>query len=92
VLPIAGACRIDEQRLRVATRLFRDKLAGPLDCQVPWHGLSPGDMPFEAKRSRHVAVAIPEVCISGGVATGRAREIVEAQRKILTNLGITPGY
>jgi len=33
-----------------------------------WHRLGPRDMSFEAKRSRHVAVAIPEVCISCGIA------------------------
>jgi len=29
---------------------------------------SPSDMPLEAKRSRHVAVAIPEVRVSRGIA------------------------
>jgi len=32
------------------------------------HFLAPGDMPFEAKGFRHVAVAIPEVCVSSVVA------------------------
>jgi hypothetical protein len=32
------------------------------------HRLGPGDMPLEAKRSRHVAVAIPEVAVGGFVA------------------------
>jgi hypothetical protein len=33
-----------------------------------WHRLGPDDMAFEAKRFRHVAVAIPEVAILGLVA------------------------
>jgi hypothetical protein len=33
-----------------------------------WHRLGPGDMPLEAKRCRHGAVAIPELPIPGLVA------------------------
>ena len=33
-----------------------------------WHRLGPRDMSFEAKRSCHVAVAIPEVAVGGFVA------------------------
>jgi class 3 adenylate cyclase len=33
-----------------------------------WHRLGPGDMALEAKRFRHVAVAIPEVAVGGFVA------------------------
>ena len=33
-----------------------------------WHRLGPRDMSFEAKGSRHVAVAIPEVRVSRGIA------------------------
>ncbi len=36
-----------------------------------WHRLGPGDMSFEAKRFRHVAVAIPIVAIGSVVALGR---------------------
>jgi hypothetical protein len=32
------------------------------------HRLGPGDMPLEAKRFRHVAVAVPEVAVGGFVA------------------------
>jgi len=32
------------------------------------HDLSPGDMPLKLKRSRHVAVAIPEKRVSRGIA------------------------
>jgi hypothetical protein len=32
------------------------------------HGLSPRDMTVELKRFRHVAVAIPEVRVSGAIA------------------------
>ena len=33
-----------------------------------WHRLGPGDMPLEAKGFRHVAVTIPEIRVSRGIA------------------------
>jgi hypothetical protein len=42
----------------------RPAMAIPLS----WHRLGPGDMPLEAKGSRHVAVAIPQVRISRRIA------------------------
>jgi hypothetical protein len=38
-----------------------------------WHCLGPGDMPFEAKRFRIVAVAIPIIAIGGVVAMAATR-------------------
>jgi hypothetical protein len=49
-------------------RLFRDKLGMPPDRSPSWQSLSPGDMAVQLKRFRQVAVAIPEVRISGGIA------------------------
>ena len=37
-------------------------------CSRPSHRLGPGDVSFEAKRFRHVAVAIPQVRISRVIA------------------------
>jgi hypothetical protein len=41
---------------------------GAQDDRPSRHCLGPRDMPLEAKRFRHVAVAIPEVAIAGGIA------------------------
>src|SRR5271157_3185415 len=48
--------------------LFQDKLGRPPDLPPSGHGLGPRDMSFVAKRFRHVAVAIPEVRVSRGIA------------------------
>ena len=37
-------------------------------------------MPLEAKRSRHVAVAVPEVSISGGIAVGSGQKGTQPQQ------------
>jgi hypothetical protein len=48
----------------------------------PWsrHRLGPSDMSFEAKRFRHVAVAIREVCISRGIAVSPRQESPQPQQ------------
>jgi hypothetical protein len=37
-------------------------------------------MPLEAKRFRHVAVAIPEVCVSRGITVSPRQESPESQQ------------
>ena len=39
-----------------------------------WHGVGPGDVPLEAKRCRHVAVAISELRVGGGIAVSPRQE------------------
>jgi hypothetical protein len=46
-----------------------------------WHRLSPPDMPFVAKRSRHVAVAIPEVRVSRGIAVNPRQKSPQPQHR-----------
>jgi hypothetical protein len=48
-----------------ASRQGRTRTA---DRPPSWHRLGPRNMPLEAKRFRHVAVAIPQVCVSRGIA------------------------
>ena len=45
-----------------------------------WHRLGPVDMPFEAKRSRHTAVAIPEVAVGGFVAVSPSQQRPQPQQ------------
>jgi hypothetical protein len=45
-----------------------------------WHRLGPRDMPFETKGSRHVAVAIPEVPVSCGIAVSLRQESPQPQQ------------
>src|SRR5580693_3711685 len=47
--------------------LFRDGVSFPVR-PPSWHRLGPRDMSFEAKRSRHIAVAVPELRVSRGIA------------------------
>jgi hypothetical protein len=54
----------------------RPAMAIPLS----WHRLGPRDMSLEAKRSRHVAVAIPEVRISCGIAVSPRQESPQPQQ------------
>ena len=44
------------------------------------HRLGPRDMPLEAKCSRHVAVAIPEVRVSRGIAMSPRQESPQPQQ------------
>ena len=66
--PRVGLHRIPIHQIRM---LFVGIVAprAEVPTQPPsWHHLGPRDMPLEAKRSRHVAVAIPEVRVSPGIA------------------------
>jgi hypothetical protein len=45
-----------------------------------WHCLGPRDMSFEAKRSRHVAVAIPVFAIAGIVTMSPRQKSTESQQ------------
>src|ERR1700756_4266904 len=45
-----------------------------------WHRLSPRDMSFEAKRFRHVAVAVPEVRVSRAIAASPRQESPQPQQ------------
>ena len=45
-----------------------------------WHRLGPSDMPLEAKRSRHVAVAIPEIRVRRGIAVSPRQESPQPQQ------------
>ena len=45
-----------------------------------WHRLGPRDMSFVAKRSRHVAVAVPIVAIGGVVAMGSCQQCAQPQQ------------
>ena len=45
-----------------------------------WHCFSPFHVSLVAERCRHVAVAIPEVRISCGIAVSQRQKSVESQR------------
>src|SRR6185312_14533051 len=45
-----------------------------------WQRLGPLNMPFEAKRCRHVAVAIPQVRVSRGITVSPRQESAEPQQ------------
>src|SRR5262249_18399122 len=49
-----------------------------------WHRLGPRGMPLEAKRSRHVAVAIPEVRVSRGIVVSPRPQSWQPQQPDLT--------
>jgi hypothetical protein len=52
----------------LVTRLFRGASGSHRPRPPSWHRLGPLHVPLEAKRSRHVAVAIPQLHITRGVA------------------------
>jgi hypothetical protein len=54
------------------------------------HRLGPSDMPLEAKRSRHVAVVIPQVRISRGITASACQQFAAASFPLRT-LDATPG-
>jgi hypothetical protein len=65
--PVARAPRSGCKTWRLANAQFRmAHKPSPLRLR---HRLGPVDMAFEAKRFRHVAVAIPEVAVGGFVTT-----------------------
>ena len=64
--PVVRAPRSRCKTWRLAEAQFRTART-PSPARL-CHRLGPGDMSFEAKRSRHVAVAIPEVRIGRGIA------------------------
>jgi hypothetical protein len=59
----------------------RPAMAIPLS----WHRLGPGDMPLEAKGSRHVAVATAVVAIGGVVAMGSYQQCAQPQQPNLAH-------
>jgi hypothetical protein len=58
-------CETNFRELQMWPVLGQGGHASPTES---WHSLSPRDMSFEAKRFRHVAVAIPEMRVSRGIA------------------------
>ena len=62
----------------VAALLLRRVLGGPLPGQH--HRLGPRDVPLEAKRCRHVAVAIPQVRVSRGIAVSPRQQSAQPQQ------------
>jgi hypothetical protein len=78
--PASSGCHraTDHAQLRISRLRASAMRAG---CQAnfrplppwSWHGLAPRDMPLQVKRSRPVAVAIPQVRISRGI-TARPRQ------------------
>src|SRR5271165_858033 len=66
-LRVTAPCSLARRQWRsVRNRLTHSRDTGP---PRSWHRLGPLDMPLEAKRFRHVAVAIPEVAVGGFVTT-----------------------
>ena len=45
-----------------------------------WHRFGPCDMPFEAKRFRHVAVAIPQVHVGRAIAVSARQQSPQPQQ------------
>jgi hypothetical protein len=86
----ASKRKLPRDRVPIALDVFEDRLAkvrlkhvfpvtGPI--QLPSrHRLGPRDMPFEAKCFRHVAVVIPEVRVSRGVAVSPRDEGPQPQQ------------
>src|SRR5882757_9745159 len=50
-----------------------------------WHCLGPVDMPLEAKRFRHVAVAIPEVRVGRGIPVSPRKASPQPQQPDLAH-------
>ena len=76
--PVARAPRSHCKTWRLATAQFR--MAHRPSPPRSWHRLGPVDMPFEAKRFRHVAVAIPIVAIRGVVAVSPRQQCAQPQQ------------
>jgi hypothetical protein len=57
-----------------------------------WHRLSPGDMPLEAKRSRHVAVAVPLVAIGSVVTVSTRQKSTESEHPDVAHHEILIGW
>ena len=53
----------------------------PPNRPLSWHRLGPRDMPLEAKRFRHVAVAIPQLRISRGIAVSPRQQSPQPQQQ-----------
>ena len=53
----------------------------PPNRPLSWHRLGPRDMSFEAKRFRHVAVAIPKVRVSRGIAVSPRQQSPQPQQQ-----------
>ena len=60
---ITALLGVERDSIYIETRPDKDSDRPPL-----WHHLAPPDMPLEAKRFRHVAVAIPVVRVSRSIA------------------------
>src|SRR5277367_3034700 len=73
----AGTARADGQTVRIwlARGTARPSL---------WHRLGPRHVPLEAERCRHVAVAIPEVCVSRGIAVSPSQQSPQSQQPDVT--------
>ena len=73
-LPHAGSAVLETSGatssapLRREGGLFWDKMGLPADRSPSRRRPSPSDMTFEAKRSRHIAVAIAEIRVKRGIA------------------------
>ena len=74
--PSAALTRIFET---LVCRLFRDR-GSPPTPPSSWRRLGPRDMPLEAKRSRHVAVAIPVVAVASLVTVNPRQQSPQPQQ------------
>ena len=81
----AVLCRVEHRGTSGAGLVAQRGSQRPAMAIPPsWHCLGPGDMSLEAKRFRHVAVAIPEVRVSGGIAVRPRQESPQPQQPDLT--------
>jgi hypothetical protein len=80
-LPLWTTCALQRPRLGYNPANTRCGGQGLPDRPPLWHRLGPRDMALEAKRSRHVAVAIPAFAIAGIIAVSLRQQCAQPQQQ-----------